>query len=130
MKKILTLLTLLLFLTVSVSAQTPIPEGKQRVYCELYVIHGSYGSRNQCYLNYQGIQRDVLMGDNYGFETMTMMNAMNYLGKYGWMLSQIFNADDGRLHWLLYKDINPGEDPMQGIKTGKALDKKLGKKVE
>lgn len=50
----------------------------------------------------------------------TMIDAMNYMGERGWKFEQAYVVTEGNqnvYHWLLYKDLLPGQEITEGIRT-------------
>lgn len=50
----------------------------------------------------------------------SMVDAMNYLGQYGWKFAQAYVVTMGQsnvYHWLLYKDINNDDELYDGLLT-------------
>ena len=61
------------------------------------------------------------------------IDALNYMTKLGWVFTQAytivegsgggFGATHSEIHWLLYKEIEEGQDPYEGLTTLEAYSK-------
>lgn len=132
MKKILLIFLLCVFGFKSSNIQAQqadIPEGKYRVYCQLLGVSkflkphsvriiADFGQKR----NYWKSGGDMMIVDKEGnkIEFNSMVDAMNYFGRYGWKFVQAYALTMGQqnvYHWLLYKDVSNEEEVKEGIVT-------------
>lgn len=140
MKKFVLLLFLMLCCATFSYAQqvvsiSDVPEGKYRVYCELLGINKNLFSTKLKVVADLGQQRsywkngdEMLIVNEQGKQVIfnSMIDAMNYFGKYGWKFVQAYAVTMGAqnvYHWLLYKDVTNEEEVKEGIITKADLKK-------
>lgn len=102
------------------------PEETTRVYAELVGIGTNFFGNNKNVKvaldlgQYQSAFKSYNIQDenNKDIKFNSMVGAMNYMGKRGWKLIQAYvitHDNQNVYHWLMYKDLKPGQDIMEGL---------------
>lgn len=109
--------------TISVPAQET---GTNWVYAELLGFGTNFLGANKNVKvaldlgQYQSAFKSYYIQDenNKDIKFYSMVAAMNYMGQRGWKFIQAYVITHGNqnvYHWLMYKDIVPGQDIMEGL---------------
>ena len=118
---------IVLLFAAAVVAATSLADS-HKVYCELLGTQkGLVGSKATVTVDF-GQEQNVWKGndqrlvDEDGKDIVfnSMVDAMNYMGEFGWNFEQAYVVSNGSqnvLHWLLSKDLEDGEDIMDGFNT-------------
>lgn len=136
MKKLLFTAFVMLISCISVSAQTaesvtaisipPEAPGTHRVYAELVGTGTNFLNANKNVKvqldlgQYQSAFKNYNLQDenNKDIKFNSMVGAMNYMGERGWKFIQAYvvtHSNQNVYHWLMYKDLAPGENIMDGL---------------
>lgn len=114
MKKILTLLTVIVFAcSVNSFAQAPESDVKY-VYCEIVGIGKMLSNKVNVQIDFgqaSGMFEDTRLKDENGkaVKFNSMVDAMNWMGNDGWEFAQAYVISTGQqnvYHWLLKKDVS------------------------
>ncbi|MGM9815685.1 MAG: hypothetical protein ACI304_01330 [Lepagella sp.] len=109
--------------TISVPNQE---DGTNRVYAELVGTSTNILGANKNVKvaldlgQYQSAFKSYYIQDenNKDIKFNSMVGAMNYMGERGWKFIQAYVISHGNqnvYHWLMYKDLKPGQDLMEGL---------------
>lgn len=109
--------------TISVPTQEA---GTTRVYAELVGTGTNFFGNNKNVKvaldlgQYQSAFKSYNIQDenNKDIKFNSMVGAMNYMGERGWKFIQAYVITHGNqnvYHWLMYKDLKPGQDIMEGL---------------
>lgn len=134
MKKII--LTFLMLLPLMAFSQ----EGSRKVYCELVGTGKFLSSKvtvkvdfGQSTSYWSGNSKQGLVDENgKSKEFNSMVDAMNYLGAFGWEFVQAYvvteNSNQNVYHWLLSKEVTTDNELKEGLKTKADFDKEQKEK--
>ncbi len=100
--------------------------GTTRVYAELVGTGTNFFGNNKNVKveldlgQYQSVFKNYNLQDenNKDIKFNSMVGAMNYMGQRGWKFIQAYVITHGNqnvYHWLMYKDLKPGENIMDGL---------------
>lgn len=122
MKKSILLIVITLALLSNINAQSPkknnnfdtTATASKYIYCELLGVQKFLSTKVIISIDfgeYRGLFQDTRMRDDSGKVQSfnSMVDALNYMGKYGWEFSQAYTVSSGQqhvYHWLLKKEID------------------------
>ncbi len=122
------IVTAILFSTISYA--------QNRVYCEIVEHSIAFSKEKKITIDFgqkreKAIRQQLLVdenGENLIFNSK--IDALNYMDKLGWEFLQAYTVVSGSdgdsrsyIHWLLYKDVENGDDPYKGLTTKEIHEK-------
>ena len=109
---------------------------QDRVFCEIVEQTISFKKSTKVTIDF-GQKREKALrmqsmvdenGNNLIFNSK--IDALNHMSKLGWEFLQAYTVVSGsdgdsksQIHWLLYKDVESGEDPYKGLTTKEIHEK-------
>lgn len=134
MKRFLLTIALLMCMAIAIAQEA----NETRAYCELLGTSKMFSNKVKVTVDFgqatsfwKGNKDQQLVDENgKDIQFNSMIDAMNYMGRYGWKFIQAYAIGDARsgyvYHWLLYKDVKDEMEVFDGFMTKEQYKESLG----